>query len=136
MSEKKFDIRFVLLSVLINGGAVFYINLSEGGAGGAGISGIVQLFVSGRLAGFTVPYAVRKASLPNVVMAYFYSSLVTATFVATVGWLIHYIFLTPDLAGTVIWNFCVNAFSFAGIVWLKRNISRLPPRLRSITEKL
>jgi len=131
-----FDIRFLLLALFVNGGVVFFINVSEGGTSSASISGIVQLFVSGGLAGFTVPYTKRNATVEKASTAYRRGSLYMATFVAGFGFLLHWWFETPELLGTVIWNFCLNAVAGALLVYLKRNTGNLPKPLQILAEKL
>jgi hypothetical protein len=131
-----FDVRFLLLALIINGGAVFFINLYEGGASGASISGIVQLAVSGGLAGFTIPYTRRSALMSSTSVAYRRGSLYMATFVAGIGGLLHWWFETPELFGTIMWNFCLNASAGATLVYLKRNSETLPLPLRGIAKRL
>lgn len=131
-----FDIRFLLLALVVNGGVVFFLNLSEGGASGASVSGIVQLFVSGGLAGFTVPYTKRNALHKRALVAYRRGSLYMASFVAGFGFLLHWWFGTPELLGTVTWNFFLNAVAGALLVYLKRNMEKLPKSLQTLAERL
>ena len=119
--RKHLEVRYVYLALVVNGIAVYWINLQEGGTAGATTSGIVQLCVSGALAGFTVPYTKRKARFLGYGDAYFYGSIAMASFVTLVGLIAHFVFRTPDLFWTVVWNFGLNAVAGATLVALKRN---------------
>ena len=134
--RKFFDWRYLLVAVIVNGVPVFFINLEEGGRAGASLSGLVQFFVSASMAGFSMPYCVRNALRPDAVSAYFRSSLVMAVGVATYGGLIHYVAHTPDLTGTIVWNFGLNICAGAVTVFLKRNETNLPAWLQNLAKRL
>ena len=136
MKKRKFDFRFVLIALLVNGGAVFVINLGEGGGSGASLAGVVQLLVSGGVAGFSIPYTIRNSLLQSSALAYLRGGFVMASAVATIGWATHFFFETPDLFGTVLWNFALNFVGGSIIVWSKRNQDKLSPKLRTLVEKL
>ena len=133
---KKFQLRYLILATVFNGLVVFFINLSEGGNIRAGGSGMVQLWVSASMAGFSIPYAVTHAVRPKLALALFHSSFVMATAVMLWGLLWHWLFSTPELFGTTVWNFSLNATAGLIIVYLKRNMISLPPLLRKIAQKL
>ena len=87
--RKHFDCRLALLALLFNGGIVFWINFFEGGSLGASVSLLIQLVVSGSLAGFTIPFSKNMAYTKGTGRAYFWGSFVMALFVATVGGIAH-----------------------------------------------
>ncbi len=108
---------------MFNGGVVFYINL-RGGTYEATIAGVVQLFVSAILAGFTGPFAVRSAQR-RTVSAYFYGSLVMASGVALFGALLHWSFASPNLLGTILWTFSINLLWGGFLVFVTRSQTEL-----------
>lgn len=127
----EFDSKFLLFAFVANVVAVFWINFFEGGAKEAGVSSIVQACVSLGLAGFTGPYTKKKAKLFGY-DSYFYGAVCMASFVTTVGGLLHWIACTPGLWWTIAWNFGMNFFSGALLIYAKRNVKKFWSPIQTI----
>jgi hypothetical protein len=106
----------------------------RGGSAEATVAGIVQLFVSALLAGFTGPFAVRSARL-NIVRAYVYGSFVMASGVAFFGGLLHWYFESPNLSGTILWNFFLNLLGGGLVVFVIRNKNALKERIQKFLKR-
>lgn len=135
MFKRWFDWRYAVLSLVVNGIAIYLINADESQSG-IQTHTIVQAFVSVVLAPFSMAYTLRKVAHESTFWAYFFGSFVMATAVAFIGGIAHWAFDTPDLFWTVVWNFGINVFGGSVAVGFRRNYNRLSPWIRWWIDRL
>lgn len=135
--QDTFDWRFFVIILIGNGLIVFGINyFASGVTTMATKAGVVQMILSGVIAGFTFPYTKLVARKTNWITAYGQGALLVASGAGLCGLIVHGYFATPNISATIAWIFFSNCIGSSLLIFSKRSHKQLPTSWQKMNDML